>query len=438
MALSVDDTKLLPSIQPYLDAETDKWYLIGSTGEPMEIPDPDNFQKELDEAESSEATKVNFFFLQSELDELTMSQIRVYVLHIPLPKMRPIVLAALAIPDGVDAQTLVGYGYKILKGLMAKNIWVLSYACDGTETERSSQKQLAGKADSYHEYIIPGDSTDSSASDLKFKIPLFNGRPTVFVQDSKHSLKTFRNNLFSGARLLVLGDSVAFYAMVREMGFDSNSPIYHRDVEKLDRQDDCAAARLFSASSLEWMTDRHPEWTGVAVYLFVFGELVDAYQNRSISHLERVRMVLRARHFLDIWKEFLNEAGYKKTKHFISREAENIALYIIEGFIGLLIGHRDFLRKLFPHIKFPFLPWLYSTEVCEHLFGECRKLKKDFTYADFIYLVPELHLLMEAAMKLETITKEKATARAGASANHSFLDPPGSRLRLGFTPYCTC
>ncbi len=40
VTLSVDDTKLLPSLQPYLDAESDKWYLIGSTGEPIEIPGP--------------------------------------------------------------------------------------------------------------------------------------------------------------------------------------------------------------------------------------------------------------------------------------------------------------------------------------------------------------------------------------------------------------
>ncbi len=146
--------------------------------------------------------------------------------------MRPIVLAALAISDGLDVPTLVSHGHKILKGLMEKNIWVLSYACDGTETEHSTSKQLAGKADSYREYTIASDSTDAGSTDIKFKIPLFNGKPTVFVQDSKHSLKTFRNNLFSGARLLVLGDSVAFYEMVREMGFDTNSPIFHRDVER--------------------------------------------------------------------------------------------------------------------------------------------------------------------------------------------------------------
>lgn len=334
--------------------------------------------------------------------------------------MRPMVLAALPISDNQDVPSLVEYGNRILEGLRRRNIWVLSYACDGTETERSSSKKLAAKADSQLRYTIPG----SGSSSVRVNIPIFEGKPTVFIQDSKHALKTFRNNLFSGARLLVLGDSPAFYEQAREMGFDSDSPIYHRDVEKLDRQDDCAAARLFSATSLDWILKKHPDWIGISVYLFVFGELIDAFQNRKLSHFERIKMVLRAHHFMQIWKEFLKEAGYSKGRSFVSRECESITLILIEGYIALLISHRDYLKKLFPTISFPFLPWLYSTEVCEHLFGECRRLKKDFKYSDFIYLVPKLHLLMEAAIKLETLTKEKATTRAGGYIHlwHTYED----------------
>ena len=67
-----------------------------------------------------------------------------------------------------------------------------------------------------------------------------------------------------------------------------SSPIYMRDVEKLDRQDNNAATRLFCADTLEWLQDHHPEQLGLAAYLFIFGELIDAWQNRSISILERV------------------------------------------------------------------------------------------------------------------------------------------------------
>ena len=35
------------------------------------------------------------------------------------------------------------------------------------------------------------------------------------------------------------------------------------------------------------------------MYLFVFGELIDVYQNRSISHAEQLKLVLWAHYFLE-------------------------------------------------------------------------------------------------------------------------------------------
>ena len=39
LALSVDDTKLLPAFRPYYDNQVDKWFLVGNAGEPLEISD---------------------------------------------------------------------------------------------------------------------------------------------------------------------------------------------------------------------------------------------------------------------------------------------------------------------------------------------------------------------------------------------------------------
>jgi hypothetical protein len=41
---------------------------------------------------------------------------------------------------------------------------------------------------------------------------------------------------------------------------------------------------------------------------------------------------------------------------------------------------------------FPLLPWLHSTEACEHGFGEAWKVVKDFTMLDLIYIFPKLHI----------------------------------------------
>ncbi|KAJ6600651.1 hypothetical protein B0H10DRAFT_2230917 [Mycena sp. CBHHK59/15] len=217
--------------------------------------------------------------------------------------------------------------------------------------------------------------------------------------DSKHALKTFRNNLFSGAKLLPLGSYTAIYARIREMAFEDGSPLFHRDVEKLDRQDDNAATRLFSADTLKYLTDHHPEYLGEIVYLFVFGELIDAYQNRSISHAERVKLVLRARYFLDSWSSFLDLAGYSKSLYFLSREAVDIVRIIIEGYLALIYVHRDHIDGIFP-----LLPWLHSSEACEHIFGESRRIVKDFTMLDFLYMIPKLRAKLHA-----TVVRAKAS-----------------------------
>ena len=250
--------------------------------------------------------------------------------------------------------------------------------------------------------------------DTTVTIPIIGGQPVCLLQDSKHALKTLRNNLFSGARLLTLGDYTMLYATIRDLAFANGSPLYRRDVEKLDRQDNNAAARLFSADTLSYLTSHYPDHAGEAVYLFVFGDLIDTYQNRSISHRERVKMLLRARYFLDSWERFLECAGYKKHLHFVSHEAIDILRQIIEGLLGLIYVYRDHLRN--PNDMNPLLPWLHSTEQCEHIFGEARRIVEDFCFLDFIYMIPKLRVTIREAM-LRARSDPRATA-SGYSHTH--------------------
>ena len=140
------------------------------------------------------------------------------------------------------------------------------------------------------------------------------GQYIAIIQDPKHGRKTGRNNLFSGAWLLVLGNHPVCYEQVRMLASESDSLLYWRDVDRLDRQDDQAAARLFSASFLRYAISQNGDINpGLAVYLFVIGELIDAYENHHIPHIERIRMVLRMRFFKSIWKSFLQASGYQET-----------------------------------------------------------------------------------------------------------------------------
>ena len=336
---------------------------------------------------------------------------------IPAPKIAPIIVAALPIPNSLGAPTLLDLHLKVLDGLIDEGVSVVSYACDGTEVERAVQKLFLERT-SKREFRIK--SIRPGCSDAVIVFGVYQAQAICIVQDSKHALKTLRNNLFSGARLLVFGNFIAMYRHVLAVALGDGTPLHMRDVTKVDRQDDNAAVRLFSSATLKYLAENHPESVGVIVYLFVFGELVDAYQNRRISHTERIKMVLRARYYLDSWMAYLEACGYRKDRYFISREANDILHILIDGLIALVIIHRDHL-----HTPAPLLPWLHLSESCEHVFGDGRDVVKDFTFLDFIYMIPKLRIKLH-----ETALRGKASngkARA-AGYSHTYFDHEGLDL----------
>ncbi|KAI0329285.1 hypothetical protein GY45DRAFT_1253214 [Cubamyces sp. BRFM 1775] len=368
VALSCDDTKLHAAFRTYWDAAKQVHILVGGTDEPRAVANPKELQNLLEDSESEKSTKV-----------------RLWCVQVPLPKIPPIVVAAKAIPNSLTVIKLHDLIVPIIRGLLALKTSICSYACDGTETERSLQRLLVKNADHRFTYTIPHPYL-ASGEPIVVEIAVYDGHAIVMIQDSKHALKTLRNNLFSGARLLTFGNDVAMYGWARLLAFLEDSPLYNRDVEKVDRQDDNAATRLFSATTLEYLTSHHPERVGQIVYLFVMGELVDAYQNRHIPHVERVKMALRARFFLEGWRAYLKAAQYPESRHFISREAADICTILIDGLIGLII---------------------------------CRKLVKDFTFLDLIYMIPRLHVLLRSIINFAHSSDPKARASGYA---HSYFD----------------
>ena len=263
---------------------------------------------------------------------------------IPVDGVAPILLAVLPISDSESCKTLLPHLRMVLYGLIKQKIQVVSYSCDGTELEWKVQRGILNEADEHLQYVIKNPRR--GMPDTTVTIPVVDGQPICLLQDSKHALKTLWNNLFSGTRLLTLGNHTMLYSTIHDLAFSNGSPLYRRDVEKLDRQDDNAASRLFSADTLSYLTNHYPHRVGEIVYLFVFGDLIDAYQNRSISHCERVKMLLRARYFLDSWERFIGRAQYKRHLHFLSHEAIDILRQIIEGLLGLIYIYRDHLHNL--------------------------------------------------------------------------------------------
>jgi hypothetical protein len=401
LGLSVDDTKLLPALRPHYVGLTKKWHLVGSTGEPLEISDIDALESQINSARASLATKV-----------------RLWTLQIPLPHIPPLILAVVPLASSTNAATLANYEQQLLQILLGsdKSLCIVSLGSDGSILERDARRALArrGFAESIS-YTIPHPDAEQSQP---IRIPLMRmyGHYVAVIQDPKHGRKTGRNNLFSGARLLVLGNDTTFYEEIRHMAGEEDTPLYWRDVDRLDRQDDRAAARLFSASFLEFCITQHGEANiALPIYLFIFGELIDAYENRHIPHVERIKMVLRMWFFKSIWKSFLQRAGYPESRYFISAAADDIIDILIHGLLGLVYIYRDHLER-----PFPLLPWMHGSEANEHVFGLLRSFVTDFTMLDVLRLIPKLNVRLMAACRAKNVNVDFRCTAAGYS--HTYFD----------------
>ncbi|KAI0258715.1 hypothetical protein BC834DRAFT_801843, partial [Gloeopeniophorella convolvens] len=194
-----------------------------------------------------------------------------------------------------------------------------------------------------------------------------------------------------------------------------------RDVHKIDRQDDRAAARLFSASFLQLSVDKGDGKHALPIYAFVLGDLVDAFENRHISHTECINMVLRAKFFKDTWKKFLKESGYPEACYFISATADNIIDIMINGYMSLLYIYCDYLD-----CPYPLLPWLYGSESNEHVFGMMQSVITDFTMLHVLQMVPKITVRLQVACR----TKNKINFKHTASGYcHTYFDADNVPLK---------
>jgi len=247
-----------------------------------------------------------------------------------------LVLAAKAIHNTLDAEQLFALLLEFLGGLYATGLNVVSFSSDGTEVEQSHQRLLVERADSQSVHMIQHPK-GPFFKDIKIFIPVYKGHHIMLIQDSNHCRKTGKNNLTSGARLLVLGNYTAGYALMNQISKEPGSLLYTADVKLNDKQNDTSALRSFSADTLEFISTRYPNEVGEIMYLFIWGELVDAIQNRHITHIERIGMALRAYFFFQIWKAFKKKASSPTGRYFISPQAEDILNMVVHGLIGLVI-----------------------------------------------------------------------------------------------------
>lgn len=404
-ALSVDDSKALQALVPEYNKETCKHYLVGSAGQPYEIADMDHLEDAIAAAHDQRADKL-----------------RLWTLQIPLPNVPPLMVAATPITSNMNAAQLCELETSLLDELVGgpTPLRIVSLGSDGTVTERDARRLLvsSGWAEDFTRTFTStaADGSVTSFTDIMIRA---HGQVIVIIQDGRHYRKTARSNLFSGSSTLIFANFPAYFEQVEDLAVLENSPLYRRDVRKLDRQDDRAAARLFSSAFMRFIVERNePSEHGLAVFLFVFGEAVDAVESRTLSPFERIKMARRLHHFKLLWKQSSAEAGYSKGKYYLSPAADDITDIIVNGVLGLAVIYRDHLSG-----TYPLLPHLHGTQANEHCFGLLRSVIQDFTVADAFRLMPKIRVRLLAACRNKMSGSDYRRTAAGYCNEYMDHDP---------------
>ncbi|KAJ7500733.1 hypothetical protein B0H11DRAFT_2225129 [Mycena galericulata] len=385
-------------LRPLYDGEKGKWFIVGAVGPPIEVPDIDALHATLDELEKNPPALA--------------TKLRLWTLQIPLPRVPPLALAIMPIESKVKGPQLAEWQLLLMKGLISRGFRVTSSGGDGAAVERDCHRRLAG-ASKRVEFRIK--HPDPNRADIVVDLWDLDGNIWTIIQDSKHGRKTFRNNAASGARGLILGNFSVYFEQMYTLAMQPGSPMYQRDWKKRDRMDDRAAARLFSADTLQQAAEDPANNLGLVVYLFVFGDFIDAYQSRTLSHHERAKIAIRTQLFLNTWRSYLKKAGYSEARHFISKEAFDISQILVNGLLGLIVIHRDHLGD---H-PCPLLPWFNASEPNEHTFSGIRDVSEDFTLQEAILIVPKLRPKLEAAVR--TLLKSTDFKKQASGYSHTYF-----------------
>lgn len=404
LALSCDDTNLEPALSIFQQSK-DAYMIVGGIGDPIKVMKKDDLDEVFERAQSVKGSKVSVISAYL-CDSPNCIQLRLWLLTIPLPKIPPIVIAVMARSGSEDAEVLSNWHSELLDLLHQHDIHPVSIAADGTEIEQS-----AHNAPSFLPYSIPSSHTNCT---IMLKIPLYHGQyPYIAVQDGKHGIKTGRNQLLTGACILVLGCFIAHFSQLLTLVQHPTCPLFSRDVKNVDKQDDQAASHLFAAETLEFQCETNPDQQGLSTY-FILGELGDAWQNQAISHLECARMVIRAHYFLMAWWSHITaHPYYSMNVQFISQESFNIFLTLCDSLLAFIVIY----RKYYP--TYPLLPWLHLTEPDEHVFGILHLLKKDFNFADMLYLMPKLRALLMGTFA--DLTPDEQANQTAAGYHHTYF-----------------
>ncbi|CAG8773689.1 21305_t:CDS:2 [Cetraspora pellucida] len=137
--------------------------------------------------------------------------------------------------------------------------------------------------------------------------PEFNAQKKIMKISTLHKLE-FQDNLYNIKFSCSIIENVSPVISISDPLHAKTDALnaFFSNVENVDCQDDSAAYWLFCSSLLKQVSDQNfsvnKDKLGFFIYFYIFGKLIDAFQNREIKPLDRCYM-----HIDNLWRWPTNE-----------------------------------------------------------------------------------------------------------------------------------
>ncbi|KAG6908109.1 hypothetical protein DXG01_006147 [Tephrocybe rancida] len=228
----------------------------------------------MDACKIQEASDIDDIIDKVKEDKTLSTQVRVYMVKVPLPQIAPLIVVALPTISGGDAEFIHLQQMKVLKMASNLRLPIISFSADGASSELSAQSTMDKQASELppivYEYLLYG---------IFLKAPVFKDTgPLVSITDPPHGRKTCRNQPQNGTHTASLGIGYLVNRSLVDLYGCPDSGLVHRDVENVDKQDDGAARHAFHEGALHSLMSMDSKgsasikenFEGLFVYLFVF------------------------------------------------------------------------------------------------------------------------------------------------------------------------
>jgi len=200
----------------------------------------------------------------------------------------------------------------------------------------------------------------------------------LYIQDYVHVAVKLKSRLLKPSIKLPMGEYLAgshHLRIVADTFAKDQHGLRQKDLNHKDKQNFDAVTRITSLSVLG-LLDKLPDAKGTLKYLQLLKNFMDAFLDKSLTPLERIKKVWYVIFFLRYWHRWLClEKQFTVKENFITSNAHSGIELDGHALIILTI----LLRDVIPNGDELFCPWLLGSQPCEQTFRAAQSMTGMFS-----------------------------------------------------------